>query len=265
MERLVLVHGSVFGGAATWRAQQPLAECFELVVLERPGFPPGLPVERVDFEVDAEWVAAQLEPGDHLAGHSYGGVISLLAASAAPGGPALADGDRAAGDAGRSRRPRGRGVRGGWSVAMGERAEGRPGGAPAHVPRSRRLRLRPALALTARARAGRAPADGRTRPVGGGDPARRLAEPGSRSSSSRAPITLRSTPSATASSRSCPPSTSSSPATATPSSVTRTSTPLWPTSPPARPRQQRRRAAETAHPTRSGRRQVSERTPSYKL
>ena len=80
MERLVLVHGSVTNGATTWAAQQPLAESYRLVVLERPGFPPGPPVERVDFEEHAEWVAARLEPGDHLAGHSYGGVIALLAA-----------------------------------------------------------------------------------------------------------------------------------------------------------------------------------------
>ena len=84
MERLVLVHGSVVAGAATWRAQQPLRERFELLVLERPGFPPGPPVERVDFDVDAGWVAALLEPGDHLVGHSYGGVVSLLAAARRP-------------------------------------------------------------------------------------------------------------------------------------------------------------------------------------
>jgi pimeloyl-ACP methyl ester carboxylesterase len=84
MERLVLVHGSVVAGAATWRAQQQLAGRFELRVLERPGFPPGPPVERVDFEVDAGWLAALLEPGDHLVGHSYGGVVSLLAAARCP-------------------------------------------------------------------------------------------------------------------------------------------------------------------------------------
>ena len=50
MERLVLVHGSVVGGRGTWRTQAPLAERFELVVLERPGFPPNPPVDRVDFE-----------------------------------------------------------------------------------------------------------------------------------------------------------------------------------------------------------------------
>jgi len=84
MERLVLVHGSIVGGGPTWGAQLPLAERFELVVLDRPGFPPNPPVERVDFEVDAELVAGLLEPGDHLVGHSYGGVISLLAAAARP-------------------------------------------------------------------------------------------------------------------------------------------------------------------------------------
>jgi len=81
MERLVLVHGSVTNGATTWGGQRPLAEHYELRVLERPGFPPGPPVERVDFEEHADWVAAVLEPGDHLVGHSYGGVIALLAAA----------------------------------------------------------------------------------------------------------------------------------------------------------------------------------------
>jgi pimeloyl-ACP methyl ester carboxylesterase len=84
VDRLVFVHGSVIGGAPTWRAQEPLADRFELVVLERPGFPPNPPVERVDFEVDAELVADGLEPGDHLVGHSYGGVIALLAAARRP-------------------------------------------------------------------------------------------------------------------------------------------------------------------------------------
>ena len=78
------VHGSVVGGAGTWRAQRPLAERFELVVLERPGFPPNPPVERVDFEADSVWLAELLEPGDHLVGHSYGGVICLLAAARRP-------------------------------------------------------------------------------------------------------------------------------------------------------------------------------------
>jgi pimeloyl-ACP methyl ester carboxylesterase len=85
MERLVLVHGSVLGGRGTWGAQRPLADRFDLVVLDRPGFPPNPPVDRIDFEPDAAWVARLLQPGDHLVGHSYGGVISLLAAAVRPG------------------------------------------------------------------------------------------------------------------------------------------------------------------------------------
>ena len=88
MQRLVLVHGSVVSGRPTWAAQKPLAERFELVVLDRPGFPPNPPVERVDFEKDAHLVSDLLQRGDHVVGHSYGGVISLLAAAARPGLPA---------------------------------------------------------------------------------------------------------------------------------------------------------------------------------
>jgi pimeloyl-ACP methyl ester carboxylesterase len=84
MERLVLVHGSVAGAAATWAPQRPLAERYELVVVERPGFAPGPPVERVDFEADARLVHELLREGDHLVGHSYGGVIALLAAAGRP-------------------------------------------------------------------------------------------------------------------------------------------------------------------------------------
>jgi pimeloyl-ACP methyl ester carboxylesterase len=81
MACLVLVHGSVTNGAMTWSAQRELADRWELVVLDRPGFPPGPPVERVDFEEQAEWLRGLLRPGDHLCGHSYGGVVCLLAAA----------------------------------------------------------------------------------------------------------------------------------------------------------------------------------------
>ena len=48
--RVLLLHGSVANGEATWAAQRPLAERFELVVPNRRGFPPGPQVEAVDFE-----------------------------------------------------------------------------------------------------------------------------------------------------------------------------------------------------------------------
>lgn len=79
--RLVLVHGS--GGGMGWAAQRPLAERYTLVMATRTGYPPNPPLEAIDFEKQAEELLATLEPGDHLVGHSYGGVISLLAAASA--------------------------------------------------------------------------------------------------------------------------------------------------------------------------------------
>jgi pimeloyl-ACP methyl ester carboxylesterase len=82
--RLFLVHGSIANGLATWAAQRPLEQRFDVVVWNRPGYPPHEPVERIDFEEQAGRLAGLLEPHDHLCGHSYGGVISLLAAASRP-------------------------------------------------------------------------------------------------------------------------------------------------------------------------------------
>ena len=79
--RILFVHGSVVNGDATFGAQKPLADRFDIVVLNRRGFPPGPDVERVDFEDEARWLEPHVEPGTHLVGHSYGGVISLFAAT----------------------------------------------------------------------------------------------------------------------------------------------------------------------------------------
>jgi pimeloyl-ACP methyl ester carboxylesterase len=77
--RVVLVHGS--GGNAGWPAQRAFAERYTLVMPTRSGYPPNPPEERIDFEVQADDLLDLLEPGDHLVGHSYGGVVSLLAAA----------------------------------------------------------------------------------------------------------------------------------------------------------------------------------------
>jgi pimeloyl-ACP methyl ester carboxylesterase len=82
--RLLLVHGSVVNAELTWSAQKPLADRFEIVAPNRRGFPPGPDVEHVDFEDEAAWLEQFLEPGAHLVGHSYGGVIVLLAAARRP-------------------------------------------------------------------------------------------------------------------------------------------------------------------------------------
>jgi pimeloyl-ACP methyl ester carboxylesterase len=84
MERIVFVHGSVSNGPATWSGQRALADRFAVEILNRPGFPPNPPVKLVDFEDHAAWVVERLRPGDHLVGHSYGGVVSLLAAAERP-------------------------------------------------------------------------------------------------------------------------------------------------------------------------------------
>ena len=80
----MLVHGSVVNAELTWSAQRPLAERFEIVAPNRRGFPPGPDVERVDFEDEAVWLDRFLAPDTHLVGHSYGGVIALLAAARRP-------------------------------------------------------------------------------------------------------------------------------------------------------------------------------------
>jgi pimeloyl-ACP methyl ester carboxylesterase len=85
--RIVFVHGSFGNAASTWAGQRVLDGRFELVFLTRSGYPPGPLVDRIDFEQQADDVAQELRAGDHLVGHSYGGVVSLLAASR---GPALA-------------------------------------------------------------------------------------------------------------------------------------------------------------------------------
>jgi pimeloyl-ACP methyl ester carboxylesterase len=77
--RVVLVHGS--GGNSGWPAQRPLADRYTLVMPTRSGYPPNPPLERIDFEEQARELLAVLEPGDHLVGHSYGGVVALLAAA----------------------------------------------------------------------------------------------------------------------------------------------------------------------------------------
>ena len=67
-----------------WANQKPLAERFTLVVPTRTGYPPNPPLERIDFETQADELAELLEPGDHLVGHSYGGVVALLTAARVP-------------------------------------------------------------------------------------------------------------------------------------------------------------------------------------
>jgi pimeloyl-ACP methyl ester carboxylesterase len=80
----LFVHGSVVNAELTWAAQKPLADRFDVVLPNRRGFPPGPDVDHVDFEDEAVWFEQFLEPGTHVIGHSYGGLIALLLAAARP-------------------------------------------------------------------------------------------------------------------------------------------------------------------------------------
>jgi pimeloyl-ACP methyl ester carboxylesterase len=83
-EPAVFVHGSFGWGDETWREQRPLGDHYRLLLIDRRGFGASPPDGRVDFERDAADVAELLEGGAHLVGHSYGGVVSLLAAAHRP-------------------------------------------------------------------------------------------------------------------------------------------------------------------------------------
>lgn len=83
-EPVVLVHGDVSGGEATWSRQRELSARFHLLVPDRRGFGASPPTAREDFAVDAADIADLLGPGAHLVGHSYGAVGALLAAARRP-------------------------------------------------------------------------------------------------------------------------------------------------------------------------------------
>src|SRR2546430_17690974 len=57
---------------------EPLRERFDVVLPSRGGYPPGPPLDHIDFETQAEELAPLLEDGAHLVGHSYGGGVSPL-------------------------------------------------------------------------------------------------------------------------------------------------------------------------------------------
>jgi pimeloyl-ACP methyl ester carboxylesterase len=83
-ERVVFVHGDVFAAEPTWATQRPLADNYRLLLMNRRGFGHSPDVEGEDFEVDANDVVEVIGDGAHLVGHSYGGVVALMAAAHHP-------------------------------------------------------------------------------------------------------------------------------------------------------------------------------------
>jgi pimeloyl-ACP methyl ester carboxylesterase len=80
-EPAVCVHGSFGWGTETWEAQRPLAETYRLLLVDRRGFGDSPADGRVDFDRDADDVAGLVGDGAHLVGHSYGAIVTLLAAA----------------------------------------------------------------------------------------------------------------------------------------------------------------------------------------
>jgi pimeloyl-ACP methyl ester carboxylesterase len=83
----VLVHGSLTWGNETFAFQRPLANRFHLLLPDRFGYgdsPDATGDHPSDYRRDAAAVAELLGSGAHLVGHSYGGVVALLAAAQQP-------------------------------------------------------------------------------------------------------------------------------------------------------------------------------------
>ncbi len=82
--RAVLVHGGGAGGTAAFAQQEPLSDTYELVLPDRPGSGRTPPDGPQDALRDGALVAELLGDGAHLVGHSYGGVVAMVAAALRP-------------------------------------------------------------------------------------------------------------------------------------------------------------------------------------
>jgi pimeloyl-ACP methyl ester carboxylesterase len=82
---VILAHGSLATGTEEWEAQEPLAaEGFRLLVVDRRGYGHSPAADGEDFLRDAEDIAALMDGGAHLVGHSYGGLGVMVAAARHP-------------------------------------------------------------------------------------------------------------------------------------------------------------------------------------
>jgi pimeloyl-ACP methyl ester carboxylesterase len=81
---IVLIHGGFGGSQGTFVEQGELADQFRLLFVDRKGYGDSPPAERLDFDSQAADLAEVLDDGAHLVGHSYGGLVSLLAAARRP-------------------------------------------------------------------------------------------------------------------------------------------------------------------------------------
>jgi pimeloyl-ACP methyl ester carboxylesterase len=83
-DSVLLVHGSLLDGPSTWVHQRPLAERWELLVLQRRGFGASPSTDGEDFEHDADDLCDLLSEPIHVVAHSYGAIGALIAATRRP-------------------------------------------------------------------------------------------------------------------------------------------------------------------------------------
>lgn len=84
-ERVVLLHGgNVPDPERTWQQQRPLAEQYELVVVDRRGFGDSPAAAHVTWQSELTDLLALVGDRAHVVGHSYGGVLALLMGSRYP-------------------------------------------------------------------------------------------------------------------------------------------------------------------------------------
>ncbi len=81
---VVLVHGSMTWGAACFESQRSLAAGYRLLVVDRRGYGSSPDIDHSDYDVDAADVVELLGEAAHVVGHSYGGVVAMLAAGCRP-------------------------------------------------------------------------------------------------------------------------------------------------------------------------------------
>ena len=88
---VVFVHGTMTWGTDeyfSFAAQRPLGKYARLIIMDRRGFGESPDLEHSaytsDYDIDSQDVVALLGDGAHLVGHSYGGVVAMLAAARSP-------------------------------------------------------------------------------------------------------------------------------------------------------------------------------------
>ncbi|HEX5997487.1 MAG TPA: alpha/beta fold hydrolase, partial [Jiangellales bacterium] len=83
-DQVILVHGTMTWGLASFAYQEPLAAYRRILVVDRRGFGASPDTDRSDYDVDADDIIELMDRPSHLVGHSYGGVVAMLAAARHP-------------------------------------------------------------------------------------------------------------------------------------------------------------------------------------